>query len=221
MVYVSNSKWYTLCKNNTGLSSVSYIIFIDGYPSEITVMRGDYLSFTGDGIVAVKIDGVDALGKEVHLYISDNGPLDSNDGVGSIFVGPLNVVYPINGSITVYRRREDVIGGGIPKPEIIGYNVSYNIVPNYNFSRVNQSGLSGFVVPFISDFAEYRDVVAVIIILLVILLANEVNAPFFGAMAVGLMVFFTSIGWLSISGTVLGLLILVVGLGFAIVRKRG
>ena len=53
------------------------------------------------------------------------------------------------------------------------------------------------------------------------MLANEVNAPLFGVLAVGLMVFFTSIGWLSISGTVLGLLILVVGLGFAIVRKRG
>jgi len=220
LLYI-NGKWYNIGTNRTSLSIVSMMVFMDGRPDKIMLMRGDYIVFRGDHIVAVEINGVDAIGEAIHLFVGDNDPFDEDRSLGSIMITNIPAIYPINATVKLYVRGEDILSGGVPRPEIVGYNVSYNIVPNYNFSRVNQSGLSGFVVPFISDFAEYRDVVAVIIILLVILLANEVNAPFFGAMAVGLMVFFTGIGWLSISGTVLGLLILVVGLGFAIVRKRG
>ena len=170
-------------------SAVSYVVFIGDYhPSSVLVMRGDYLIFRGNGLLSVRITGVDAAGNDVTIFVADNAPGDADPTPNVIMIQELPVVWPINGTITLYFEQSSSLDVRYNVPGLTRgswVNISFD---NITFENTGNSSLVNAIKNILQQ--EYGRIVLGLIPIVMMLYPNRKYGAIMGLFAVGLLGFF-------------------------------
>ena len=190
--FIYDGRWISLVastENTTLLTYVSYVVFVDSPPDRITVMRGDYIVFRAENLLAVEITGVDALGNDIHIIVGDNGPLDVNPTPHVIVIQEIPAFYPINGTIKLFFSTEPSESYKVPPIELPGYwlNMSWG---NVSFSPGNNSFVDAIVALGSNPIGRYA---LAVIPLLLLLLPDKRFGVIMGFIAVALLAFFNTV----------------------------
>jgi len=201
-------------KQATGTSTLitSNIILHTGI-SNIMVMEGLFTTFTQNGLLAVKITGVDARGRNIELYVPDaRSPtavgvdLDATPEIITVGV-PLGV-YPVKANITAYLDAQTIqYSLIIPPIEIptqtinIGSQQATGPIASILANTLNKIGaMVG---------GEHRPLIATAVVLTLTFLATLTTAPLVAVIAAVALIAMAIAGWVNLPVALIAVFIVV------------
>jgi len=199
------------------LRSFNTVLFNASSVPEVTVMEGALVTYTQQGLLAVRVEGVDAMGRPVDMFISDArhatavGPdLDATPEI--ITIGTPLGAYPVEAVVTAYLDAQQAQYALIV-PRIAVANVTLN--PGAPGATPGGTLIDALVRPITALDTivpeEHRPTIALASVIVLATLATLTTAFLFTILATAALLAFAAAGWIS-APTALLTAILVVAL---------
>jgi hypothetical protein len=219
-VYVYTSSGTASARGSSELVYVNAVLYSGAAPLNIVVMEGLLVTFMQNGLLAVSIKGVDAMGRSIDVFVGDaRSPtatgVDLDVTPEIITVGVPLGVYPVRATVTAYLDVQaiqySVIVPQIPLQTVTLTPGAPSTAPGGSLVAVLTRPLTALegVVP-----AEHRPLVALASVMILATLATLTTAPLFTVLAAVALLAFATAGWIPVPTALLAMLI-VVGLVLA------
>jgi hypothetical protein len=213
-VYVHTGQGMVSARGSTTLASVNAVVY-RGNASNFLVMEGLFATFTQNGLMAVSIKGVDAMGRPVDLFVGDarsptSADIDLDAAPETITVGIPLGVYPVKATVTAYLDVQN-IQYSLIVPQIPLQTVT--LTPGAPSTALGGSLIAVLTRPLVALEgvvpAEHRPLVALASVMILATLATLTTAPLFTVLAAATLLAFATAGWIPVPTALLAMLIVI------------
>jgi len=201
-------------KQATGASTLStFNIIMHRFVVDVMVMESLLVTFTQNGLIAIKISGVDSLGHSIEMYVPDaRSPtavaIDIDAAPEVITIGVPIGVYPVKANITAYLDAQSIqYSLIIPDIEIPTVTVS-----------IRSQQASGPIASLLANTlnkigamvgGEHKPLIATAVVLTLTFLATLTTAPLIAVIAAVALIAMAIAGWVNLPVALIAVFIVV------------